>query len=300
MIQEQFPAEVDYQTENTRMEFQGNALSCTTFGGTSSLEAILHRQGKFWQLSPRFLWYNMRGSNPGVESMARALEYYGTCLDEYCPYRVDSEFPYNSIGLYDPPNSDAWHDAKTRLPKGIKPIAISGKEQAMRWLARGSALVAIKIGGPTEHCVAIIGYNSFGVKVHDSGNNVYFQPWSDLETGGCITQLYRWSGVELVPHPDYVRGDLPTFQDGKLTLPKLRVSYQFPRPSEVYLNVEVHFTDGDSGDPQPDNPEVFGDECVWSSTRLRLSLPELVYNGMVYHNVLVEKPRVEIAKWELA
>lgn len=299
MIQERFPSAVDYQTEHTRLENQGNALSCTAFGGTSAWEAMLHRLGKPWQLAARFIWYNMRGSNPSVESMARALEYYGVCLDEYCPYRTEPDFPYNPIGLYDAPNSDAWHDAKTRLPKGIKPVYIAGKEQVMRWLARGSALTAIKIGGPTEHCVAIIGYNEFGVKVHDSGNNIYWQPWSDLESGGCITQLYRWEGLELVPHPDYVEGDLPTFQDGALTLAKLRVQYAFPQPSEVYSNVEVHFADGDSGNPHADHPDVIGDEAVWNSMRLRLSLPKLVYNGQIYHNVLIENPKVEIKKWEL-
>jgi len=287
MIQEQFPAEVDFQTEHTRLENQGNALSCTTFGGTSSIETILHRQGKYWQLSTRFIWYNMRGSNPSVESMARALEYYGVCLDEYCPYRTEPDFPFNPIGLYDPPTSDAWNDAKTRLPKGIKPVAISGKEQVMRWLSRGSALVAIKIGGPTEHCVAIIGYNSFGVKVHDSGNNIYYQPWSDLDYGGCITQLYRWEGIELIPHPDYISGDLPTLDGDILSLPKARVYVGWPEPSLFFQNIILKMVD--FGTTTYDNRDI-DDEIVWHSPQLTLSVPKMVINGEVKNKVKIVGP----------
>lgn len=229
----------------------------------------------------------MRGTNPSVESMARALEYYGVCLDEYCTYRTEPDFPFNPIGLYDPPTSEAWNDAKTRLPKGIKPVAINGKEQVMRWLARGSALVAIKIGGPTEHCVAIIGYNSFGVKVHDSGNNIYYQPWSDLEPGGSITQLYRWDGIELIPHPDYIEGDLPTLEGNILSLPKARVYVGWPEPSLFFQNIILKMVD--FGTATYDNKDI-DDDVVWHSPQLTLSLPKLVVNGEVKNKVKIVGP----------
>lgn len=297
MIQEQFPAEVDYQTEHTRMENQGNALSCTAFGGTSAWEAILHRQGKFWQLAARFIWYNMRGSNPSVESMARSLEYYGVCLDELCPYRTDADFPFSPIGLYDPPSDAAWQDAKTRLPKGVKPVYIAGKEQVMRWLARGSALTAIKVGGPTEHCVAIIGYNAFGVKVHDSGNNIYWQPWSDLESGGVITQLYRWDGLPLLPHPDYVEGDTPTLIDGVLSLPKAMVYVGYPEPSLHFKNVKLRMVT--NGQITSGNEDV-QDIVFWHSGRATLYVPKLIVDSTILHNVKMVGPTATVIELEAA
>ena len=295
MIQEQFPVEVDYQTAHTRLEFQGNALTCTTFGVTSALEAMLHRIGQYVQLSPRFLWYNMRGQNAGVEVVAATLEKEGVCLDEYCPYTVDSEYPYNVIGVYEPPNSDAWHDAKTRLPKGIKPLRIGGKGQVMRALSQGSALTAIKVGGPVEHCIAIIGYNAFGFKVHDSGNNIYFQPWSDLEGGGNITQLYRWTGLPLVPHPDYIEGDTPTLIDGVLSLPKLLLYVGFPEPSIHGRNVKFQMID--NGQITSGNDDV-QDIVFWHTGRKTLYLPKLIVDSTILHNVKMVNPIATLIEGE--
>lgn len=295
MIQEQFPIEVDYQTEHTRLEFQGNALTCTTFGVTSALEAMLHRIGQYVQLSPRFLWYNMRGQNASVEVVATTLEKEGVCLDEYCHYTVDSDYPYNVIGVYEPPNSDAWHDAKTRLPKGIKPIRIAGKESAMRALSQGSALTAIKVGGPVEHCVAIIGYNAFGIKVHDSGNNIYFQPWSDLEGGGNITQLYRWAGLPLAQHHDYIEGDTPTLIDGVLSLPKVMVYIGYPEPSIYFKNVRLQMVN--TGWLTRDNDDV-QDIVFWHSRKLTLYVPKLIVNGVEMLNVKIVGPTATLIEGE--
>jgi hypothetical protein len=296
MLQEQFPSEVDFQTEHTRMEFQGNSLTCTTFGGTSALEAVLHRLGQFVQLSPRFLWYNMRGYGVTVESMANALEREGTCLDSFCPYLVEANWPYNTIGVYDPPTSDAWHDAKTRLPKGIKPIRIAGKESVMRALAQGSALTIVKVlGGGLEHCVAVIGYNAFGIKVHDSGNNVYWQPWSDLEPGGNITQLYRWEGLPLVPHPDYIEGDLPTLIGGILSLPKAMVYVGFPQPSIHFKDVQLKMVT--PGILTSGNEDV-QDIVFWHSLRATLYLPKLIVDSTILHKVKIVGPTATLVSAE--
>ena len=296
MIQEQFPAEVDFQTQYTRLENQGNALSCTTFGLTSALEAMLHRLGKYEQLSPRFLWYNMRGLNPSVLSAAQVLETFGTCLDEYCPYRVEEDYPFNVIGVYDMPSSQAWADAKTRLPKGIKPALITtGKEGVMRALSQGSAITAIKVGGPVEHCIAIIGYNAFGVKVHDSGNNIYFQPWSDLESGGVITQLYRWTGLQLVPHPDYIEGDVPTLMNGVLSLPKAMVYVGYPEPSLHFKNVKLQMVK--QGWISSGHEDV-QDIVFWHSPRLTLYVPKLIVDSTILHNVKIVGPTATLIEGE--
>ena len=299
MMQEQFPAEVDFQTEHTAMEFQGNALTCTTFGGTSAIEPMLHRLGKYWQLSKRFLWYNMRGQTASVESMAQSLELQGTCLEEYCPYLVDPNYPYAVIDLYAPPNSDAWHDAKTRLPKGIKPVRITtGKEGVMRSLAQGSAVTFIKmLGGGLEHCAAIIGYNAFGVKVHDSGNNIYYQPWTDLASGGNITQLYRWTGLPLVPHPDYIEGDTPTLINGVLSLPKVMVYVGYPNPSLNFKNVQFQIVE--RGTITSGNEDV-QDIVFWHSTRETLYLPKLIDGSTILHNVKMIKPTATLISAEEA
>lgn len=298
MIQEQFPVEVDFQTEHTRLEFQGNALSCTTFGGTSALEAILHRLGQYVQLSPRFIWFNMRGYGVSVEGMADALEREGTCLDEYCPYLVEPVFPYNVVGVYDPPTSDAWSDAKTRLPKGIKPARITtGKEGVMRALSQGSAITLIKVGGPVEHCAAIIGYNSFGIKVHDSGLNIYWQPWSDIEAGGNVTQLWRWTGLPLVPHPDYIEGDTPTLVDGVLSLPKVMVYVGFPDPSLHFKNVQFQMVKRGLLTSDCDDVQ---DIVFWHSKKLTLFLPKLILDGVELRNVKIVGPTATLISAEEA
>ena len=296
MIQEQFPEVVDYQTEHTRLENQGNALSCTWFGGTSALEPMLHRLGKFWQLSARFIGYNMRGQNPSVASMAQALEAHGTCLDEYCPYVTEPDFPFNVVGIYDAPSSQAWEDAKTRLPKGIKPVLITtGKHGVMRALSQGSSITAIKVGGPTEHCIAIIGYNQFGVKVHDSGNNIYFQPWSDLESGGTITQLYRWTGLPLVPHPDYIEGDTPTLMNGVLSIPKVMVYVGFPEPSLHFKNVKLQMVK--QGWISSGHEDV-QDIVFWHSKQLTLYVPKLIVDSTILHNVKIVGPTATLIEGE--
>lgn len=290
MIQEKFPAAVDYQTENTRMENQGNALSCTTFGGTSAIEPMLHRLGKPWQISARFIWFNMRSTNPSVASMAQALETHGACLDEYCPYVTEPDFPFNVVGIYDPPSAQAWKDAETRLPKGVKPAQITtGKEGVMRALAQGSCITAIKVGGPTEHCVAIIGYNDFGVKVHDSGNNIYWQPWSDIESGGVITQLYRWEGLDLVPHPDYVKEETPTLEDGVLSLAKVFVwiGWASNPKSITFKNVKLQMVN--QGWLSHDCDDV-QDIAFWHSRELTLYLPELIVDGKLMRKVKIVGP----------
>jgi hypothetical protein len=288
MIKEQLPLAVDYQTPYTRLEVQGNAESCTTFGGTSAIEVILHRLAKYWQLSTRFVWYNMRGGNIGVEGMAAAIEREGVCLDEYCPYVVEPSWPYNVIGIYDTPSSTAWKDAKTRLPKGVKPVRIAGKEAAMRALAQGSALTAVKVlSGGLEHCVAIIGYNSFGVKVHDSGMNIYYQPWADLEGGGSITQLYRWEGLELVPHPDYIEGTIPTLANGVVILPKVMVYVGFPEPSLHLEDVRLRLLDNSV--ITSDNAEI-KEYILWHNQLSTLTLPKLNKDGKILYNVKIVMP----------
>ena len=229
----------------------------------------------------------MRGQNASVEVVAAALEKDGVCLDEYCPYTVDSEYPYNVIGVYEPPNSDAWNDAKTRLPKGIKPVRIAGKESAMRALSQGSALTAIKVGGPVEHCVAIIGYASWGFKVHDSGNNIYWQPWADMEGGGNITQLYRWTGLPLVPHPDYIEGDTPTLIDGVLSLPKVMVYVGFPEPSLHFRNVQLQIVKRGLLTSDCDDVQ---DIVFWHSKKLTLYIPRLIVDGVEMRNVKIVGP----------
>ena len=296
MIQEQFPVEVDYQTEHTRMEFQGNALTCRAFGVLSAIEAILHRAGQFVQLSPRFLWYNMRGRSGDVMGAAEALEAQGVCLDEYCPYLVEPDFPYNVIGLYDAPTSDAWADAKTRLPKGIIPKLITtGKEGVMRALSQGSSLTIIKVLGPSvEHCPAIVGYNAFGVKVHDSGNNIYYQPWSDL-LNGVITQLWRWEGLSLVPHPDYIEGDVPSLIDGVLSLPKAMVYVGFPNPSIHFKNVVLQMVK--PGWLTQDNEDV-QDIVFWHSAKMTLYIPKLLKDGVLMRNVKIVGPTATLISGE--
>ena len=290
MIQEQFPAEVDYQTEWTRLENQGNVISCTTFGVTSALECILARAGNPMQLSPKFLWYYMQPINTlSVQTVADTLERVGTCLDSLHPYLVEPDYPFNVIGLLDPPSLEALEDAKTRLPKGIKPVLIaSGKEGVMRALCQGSALTIIKIlGGSLEHCTAIIGYNAFGVKIHDSGNNIYYQPWSDLDPGGNITQLYRWEGLPLVPHPDYIEGDIPTLIGGVLSLPKAMIYVGFPEPSIYFKNIHLRITS--TGQMTSGNDDV-QDIVFWHSRKLTLYIPKLIVDSTILKNVKMVKP----------
>jgi hypothetical protein len=296
MIQEQFPVEVDFQTEHTRMEFQGNALTCTCFGVTSAWEAMLHRIGRLEQLSPRFLWWLVRGKNPGVEVNAAAVEANGICLEELCPYIVDPNYPYAVIDLYATPSGEALADAKTRLPKGIKPKLITtGKEGVMRALAKGSAITIIKmLGGGLEHCAAIIGYNSFGVKVHDSGNNIYYQPWSDL-LNGVITQLWCWEGLPLVPHPDYIEGDIPSLIDGVLSLPKAMVYVGFPNPSIHFKNVVLQMVT--PGWLTQDNDDV-QDIVFWHSAKMTLYIPKLLKDSVLMRNVKIVGPTATLISGE--
>ena len=286
MQQEQFPIEVDYQTEHTRLELQGNEITCTTFGTTSAWEAMLARLGIYTQLAPRFIWWCMRGRTLSVQSVVDVVEQNGVCLDSLHPYTTEPFYPYNPIGLNTSPSLAAFEDAKTRLPKGIKPVRISGKEQCMRWLARGSALTFVKVlPGGAEHCMAGIGYNSYGLKIHDSGNNIYYHAWEDL--GTVITQVYRWEGFPLVPHPDYIEGDIPEINGSVFTVPKCQVYTNWQTPIMNFKNITFNLIDrGVISDNQPD----IKDDVFWHSGHFTLTLPKLIIDGIMKYRVTMVNP----------
>lgn len=290
----------------TRMENQGSENTCLTFGSSSSLEAMRQRLGINENLSPRWIWYWANKYSLNVESIIRTINTMGICSDAVWPYLVENDWPFKVIGLDEPPSSEAFNDVPLTFPAnaGIEIKRISGKERIMREVARGSSLIIIKMGITMDHCVAGIGYDDeLGIEIHDSGNNIYYQPWEDLYNG-IVTQVWFYSKLPFpkVPSPEYIPADLPEFTpDGVLKLPILRVYTQWPEPSVLYKNVVVTFLEGDSGVPVVDDPNVDQDdgEPVWKSVRKVLTIPELIYNGTLVKQVCVTNPKVIINSYEL-
>lgn len=291
MTKEFLPPVVDYQTTQTRPEFQGGLLSCTAFGLTSALEVLAERAGKPQQLSPRFLWYYSDKAHLSVERIVATVNRVGVCRDELCPYIVESEYPYKVKDSDTPPELDALLDAAdTRIRVSIK--RLGGKEEVMRSLAHGHSLITVRvIGGSVEHCEACIGYSDKGMKIHGSGSTIYWEPWESL--GLVLTQVYELSceNFPAVPHPDYIEGDLPTFDmaTGELSLP---VAIVFPidwqEPSQRFEDVRL--TLASFGTVQIDDPDCAGYWPSWNSRRAILSIPTLIVEGKRYPRVTLTNP----------
>lgn len=297
MTREQFPASVDFQTANTRPEFQGGILSCTTFGVTSALEAMADRAGQPVQLSPRWLWYYIDKARLSVETVVATVNRMGLCKDALCPYVADLVPPYTVHDITEPPSLAALMDAQDTAIK-ISVERIAGKDGIMRTLATGHAVVSIRTNpSGTEHCEAIIGYDADGFKVHGSGFEIYWAPWDSLPV---MTQLYKLSGPWApVPDPDYVEGDLPTFADGVLTLPLVDVATPYPEPWLHFANVALAFddygvVDANSGDI------AWQAAPVWNPSRALLAIPVLIYAGKRYLRVSLTNPRARVLSHEIA
>ncbi len=294
MIQEQFPIEIDYQTSQLPMRLQGNKNTCTAFGTTGAWMIMLIRLGVYDALSPRFIWYGMRGMSPSVDAASASLELHGVCKESLHPYLVGALYPYEVTDLETPPSLAAFQDAETRLPKGIKPVRISGKEQCMRALAKGSALTFIKLVGGGEHCMTGGGYNSYGLKIYDSGGVMYYHPWEDL--GTVITQVYRWEGIELVPHPDYIEGDIPEINGTVFTVPKCQVYTNWQTPIMSFKNITFNLIDRGT---ITENQEV-NDDVFWHSGNFTLTLPKVKIDGIIKYKVKMVNPLATLVQAEEA
>lgn len=297
MTREQFPDSVDFQTANTRPEFQGGILSCTTFGITSALEAMADRAGQPVQLSPRWLWYYIDKARLNVESAVATVNRVGLCRDDLCPYVADLSPPYTVHNINEPPSLAALMDAQDTAIR-ISVERIAGKAAIMRTLATGHAVVSVRTNlGGTEHCEAIIGFDADGFKVHGSGFEIYWAPWDSLPV---MTQLYKLTGPWApVPHADYVEGDLPTFADGVLTLPLVDVAPPYPEPWLHFANVKLAFDDFGVVDTNSGNV-AWSDTPVWNAARSLLALPVLIFEGRRYLRVSLSNPRARVLSHELA
>lgn len=291
MIQEQLPDVVDFETPWTRTEVQGMPNTCQTFGITSALEAMLHRIGRNVQLSPRFLWWWSNGITRSIPTLIATANSTGICRDELCPYGLD---PYTGKvpNLDDIPSADAIQDAKVTLPGGLAVERIAGREQAMREMAKGSALVVISAGYASEHCEAIIGYDKAkGVKVHGSGGTIYWADWDWLDSAG---QLWYFSEVPFMKlqHADYIAATPPTFENGVLSIARARVYKGWPIPSAFVQNVQIKFIN--FGAIEADDPRVSGDEVVYFESANRLHLPSVIVGGALYRRVSLTGPVAEV------
>jgi hypothetical protein len=268
------------------------------FALTSALEAMAARAGQPVQLSPRFLWVYSDKSRLSVESVIQTANRVGICRDELCPYIVADAYPYKVADLDEMPGLEALLDAQATGIK-VQSERIAGKDDVMRAICLGHSLVTVRvIGGSVEHCEACIGYDKDrGMKIHGSGNNIYWEPWESLPL--TITQIHKITGPWApVPDPGYVEGDLPTFTDGVLTIPIVDVVMPFPEPWQHFQNVRIAF---DSfGEVMVGDRNITGVKPLWITYRKRLTLPTLVYGGKRYSNVSLTNPNVEVLHYEAA
>lgn len=304
MQQEILPNRFSMRNPHTRMENQGSENTCLTFGFSSSLEAMRQRLGINAQLSPRWIWYWANKYSLNVENILKTINSMGIASDLAWPYMVEEEYPFKVSGLDDPPNSVAYDSVRTTFPAlaNIEMKRVFGKYRIMRELCRGSSLVLIKNGITMEHCVAGIGYDiDLGVEIHDSGNNIYYQPWEDFDTN-VIQQVWFYSKLPFakVPADNYIPQSIPSFTKGVLELPLLRVFTKWGEPSVLYKNVIVHFLEGNSGLPETDDYNVDQDdpEALWKSERKILTIPELLYEGTYVKQVVVTDPKVQIISYQ--
>ena len=290
VIQEQFPPALALRTAQALVRDQRPINACTMFGPISCIDTILQRAGQPVNLSTRLPWYNLRGQPKGIEQTARSLATTGTCLESLCPW-VPSE-------VDTPPTDAAWQDAKTRVFRDLKAVLITtGIEGVKRALGQGSPVAfTVRNAGSTEHTSCIDGYNEYGAEVWDSIAFAYTLPWASF-TNGHVTQLYRWQGLPLVPHPDYVEGDTPTLIDGVLSLPKALVWIGWDSEPKSIRFKNVRLAMVNQGRITSGNSDV-QDLVFWHSGRATLYLPKLIVGSTILHNVTIVGPTATLISAE--
>lgn len=288
---EKFPVRASLRTRHAMLRNQGSLLTCLAFGPTSTLDTLLHRLGIPVNLSARFLLWNMRSGVNTIEGAFEAIETGGMCLDELCPYDVTR--------LGEMPSHAAFTDAKTRLPKGIRPISIAGTEAMMRSIGQGSPMVfKMANGNGSEHVSCIDGYGPEGLHVLDSIGQELTMPMSAIESGGSIKQLYRIGGLPLIQHPDYIEGDLPSLRGGILTLPAVKVwrGWEYDPRFLYFKNVVFRML---TCDPVENMPGV-RDSVFWHSSEHRLYIPKMYIDDRLAFDVTITRPTAELISHEPA
>lgn len=292
MIQEQFPESASLRTQWAMWRDQGTVQSCSGQGPANTLSLMLQR----WlqrdiNLSARFIWWNLRGKEKSIDSAAKVIRENGCCLDSLCPY---------DIALLDtPPSPAALDDAKNRQFRDLRTIPIAGVESVKRAICQGSA-ITFKMGNPgSEHISCIDGYDEEGVHVWDSNSitPAITMPWADVESGGRIKQMVRWAGIPLVPHPDYIEGDVPTLINGVLSLPKALVwiGWNSDPKSIVFKNVRLQMVK--QGWISSGHEDV-QDIVFWHSNDLTLYVPKLIVDSTILHNVKMVGPTATLIEGE--
>jgi len=314
---ELFPAQVSLRTQNTKATFQGGAITCTRVSLVNAAECLAENSGlpqyTDAEFSARLLWYASDRSTLSVQSAVSTMRRCGGLAPEaLCPYTVEPDYPYNPIGLLDPPSAEAWAAARASgIDFDIE--RINDKFAIARALATGSPLIAVKQGGNMEHAFCISGYHQdAGMEILDSGssNLAYWMPWTDL--GLVITQVYRLvdSTIPMVTHPEYRAPTPASFKDGVLTIPYLTL-LPVPDPANWnvepthYRNVKVHF----GSDIGPNNVtlndrDVTHMDCRWKpaseayGTPHTLSLFGVEVGGTVWRKVTVRGVLPSIVSYE--
>lgn len=244
---------------------------------------MLQRLGQPINLSARFIWWNLRGQDKSIDSAAQALRINGCCVEALCPYDLER--------LETVPSVAAFQDAWQRSFRDLRPVGIAGVEGVKRAIGQGAA-ITFKMGSPgSEHISCIDGYDEEGVQIWDSNSITpgITMPWSDVESGGRITQMCRWAGIPLVPHPDYVEGDISTLIDGVLSLPKLLLWVGWNANPKSISGRNVKFQMIDRGRITSGNEDV-RDVVFWHSGEFTLYLPKLIDGSTILHNVKIVKP----------
>lgn len=290
MIQEQFPASLSLRTAHALSRDQRPVNACTVFGPIACIDTILQRAGQAVNLSTRFVWYSLRGQTKGIEQTARSLAINSTCLESLCPY--------DPTQLDTPPSDAAWQDARSRVFRDLKAVLItSGIEGVKRALGQGSPVAfTVRNADSTEHTSCIDGYNEQGAEVWDSISFSYTLPWASF-TNGHVTQLYKWQGLPLVPHKDYIEGDVPALIGGVLSLPKVLVwiGWNSDPKSLNFKNVRLQMVK--RGWISSGNDDV-QDIVFWHSKDLTLFVPKLIVDSTILHNVKIVGPTATLIEGE--
>ena len=294
---EVFPARVDFETANTRKEYQAYVPSCTAFGLTSALEVLADRAGAPIQLSSRYVywWETKNGTGAlSVDASVAAVNKMGVCADALCPYIIDRNYPLGVKDIDTAPDFAAIADAQTRGIKNIKTREIYGREEAMRALCNGSPLITVRtLPGGGDHCECCIGYDdALGLKILGSGNEIYWESWASLSKI-IITQLHMIVSAPwpLVPHPDYDMGAIPTWNGERLHIPLVDITQPYPTKWMRFGAVDVAFEN--LGDVSKDDGITFN-RPRWQSDQKCLFLPVVDVGGTLVKNIKLANPMMRI------
>jgi hypothetical protein len=332
---EKFAPGIDWRPIGTPVVDQGNYGDCQSWASKEALDLAFKRDGKLSDFSVCYLyyWYQKLAGTSGTYSggfpdqLAQILNANG-CANS-------TEWPFDTTHYGEVPPDAVQADAKTLVPAGTVLTTGLGVNLAAikRSLNQGAPVILVindteafhGVTGPLETHAWDLNSNYMGQHVMcahgytESGRLIAKQTWGDWwgDKGyvgipfeylpKMLVSAMGFSKLPVALHADpaYVPYGIPTFNSGTqiLELPQVAWIENPFAGAKFFKNVRIKIVSS-AGDATPNSPKfnsAFGTNYIIRTNMAGLSevgFPQLIFDGVLYYNVHVTNPNLDLISAE--